>query len=175
MSHSKHIFITGPVNSGKTTMLYALCSRLDSAGHSLGGVIQVLSLPHQEKKNWVLSDQGTGEIRLLMSIEEHKDWVPFGRFWYDPETFSWAENQITQYIPTSNYIIFDEIGPIEIQGDGLHQVYQKVLKSFHGTVITVVREGLLDTVFETYGINRNKALVLSVDAPLEDELGKVIR
>ena len=173
MSHPKHIFITGAVDSGKTTMLYALCSRLDSAGYSIGGMVQVLPLPNHRKKDWVLSDQGTGEVRLLLSTEERPDWVGFGRFWYDPETFAWAENQIMQFMPTSDYLIFDEIGPIELQGAGFHDVYRKVLKSFHGTVITVVRESLLDSVFATYDIKREKALILSVDSPREEELGKV--
>ncbi|WP_422480817.1 nucleoside-triphosphatase [Pleomorphochaeta sp. DL1XJH-081] len=174
MSHPKHIIITGPTNSGKTTMLYALCSRLDSAGYAIGGVVQVLPLPNQEKREWILSDQGTGEVRLLLSMEEHSDWKKFGRFWYDPQTFVWAENQIIQFMATSDYIIFDEIGPIEMQGTGFHEIYKKVLKSFHGTVISVIRDNLLDQVCDTYRVKRDKALILSVDAPREEELGKVI-
>jgi nucleoside-triphosphatase THEP1 len=75
---------------------------------------------------------------------------------------------------TSDYIIFDEIGPIEMQGTGFHEIYKKVLKSFHGTVISVIRDNLLDQVCDTYRVKRDKALILSVDAPREEELGKVI-
>ena len=174
MASKRHIFITGPINSGKTTMLYALCSRIDSAGYSIGGVIQVLPLPHAEKRDVSLSDQGTGEVRKLMQLEAQDGWISFGRFYYDRATFTWAAEKIEQFMASSDYMIIDEIGPIEMQDDGLHKIYQKVLKSFHGTVITVVRENLLDTVLNKYDIKREKVLILDVSAPREDELGKVI-
>ena len=55
---------------GEKPLCYALCSRLDSKGYTLAGVIQVAALPNKEKIEWILSDQGSGESRFLMGIEQ---------------------------------------------------------------------------------------------------------
>jgi nucleoside-triphosphatase THEP1 len=170
----RHIVVTGEVGSGKTTMLYALCSRLDSAGYSIGGMIQVLPLPHEQQSDKVLSDQGTGEIKLLMSMVPNTGWPRYGKYYYDPEAFEWASQRIAQFMPTSDYIIIDEIGPIELSGGGLYEIYRSLLQSFSGTVITVIRKSLLEEVLEYFGIPKERTIVLRSDAPLEEELGKVI-
>lgn len=170
----KHIVITGAVGSGKTTLLYALCSRLDSAGYSIGGMIQVLPLPHEERSDKILSDQGTGEIRMLMSQETNPGWNRFGKYYYDPEAFEWASQRIAQFMPTSDFMIIDEIGPMELAGGGFQKVYRSLLQSFFGTVITVIRESLLDEAIDYFGIPTDHMMVLRSDAPGEEELGKVI-
>lgn len=173
MAPRKHICITGPVNSGKTTLLYALSSRLESAGHSLGGVIQVLPLPNAEKRHYRLSDQVTGEVRLLLSMDEHPSWSRYGRFWYDPEAFTWASEHIRASMKDAQYLMIDEIGPMELADGGLAEIYVNLLKSFHGTVITVIREPLIDAVCEKFGIKKDRLLILHADASHEQELGKV--
>lgn len=171
---SKPIFITGPINSGKTTFLYFLCSRLDSVGHKIGGVIQVIPLPNQEKTEWVLSDQFTGDIRLLMTTTAQDNWETFGRFWIDHDTFRWAHARILSHMHATDYLTFDEIGPLELEGKALHETFRQVIDSYHGTVIAVVRESLLDAVLHTYGIPPSEAMVLRVQSPWEEELSKVV-
>ena len=168
------IFITGPVNSGKTTFLYALCSRLDSAGYRIGGVIQVIPLPNQEKTEWILSDQYTGDVRLLMTTIPQDNWDTFGRFWVDKETFSWAHERIILHMQATDYLTFDEIGPLELEGEALHATFRHALDSYHGQVVAVVRESLLDSVLHRYGIPTSKAVVLRVQSPWEEELAKVV-
>lgn len=170
----KPIFITGPIDSGKTTFLYSLCSRLDSAGHKIGGMIQVIPLPHQEKTEWVLSDQFTGDIRLLMTTTAQDGWDTFGRFWIDHTTFRWAHERIMEHMHATDYLTFDEIGPLELQGEALHQTFLEAMNSYQGTIIAVVRESLLDAVLHTYDIPTSTALILRVQAPWEEELSKVV-
>lgn len=175
MMHSRgHIVVTGPINSGKTTRLFTLCSRLDSLGFSIGGVIQVMPLPNREKRNWILSDQGTGEIRTLMTTEEMPDWVPFGRFWYDQGVFNWASETILSHNTHYDYITVDEIGPLELQGRGLAQAYRKLVHTYRGTVITVIREELLEQVLEHFEIEKSSVAVLRSEKDMEEELEKVV-
>ena len=169
------ILVTGPVNSGKTSLLYTLCSRLDSAGNRFGGVIQVAPLPNKEKRDWVLSDQGTGDIRLLLSTEEHPGWDRFGRFWVDNQTFEWAHERIMAKLDTTDYMTFDEIGPMELEGKALHTTFKCVLESYGGTVIAVVRRPLLESVMETYGIPGDNVVILHADKPWEAQLEKIIQ
>ena len=169
------ILVTGPVNSGKTTLLYTLCSRLESAGYRFGGVIQVAPLPNQEKKDWVLSDQGTGDLRLLLSTEEHPEWERYGRFWVDTQTFTWAHERIMAMHDSTDYMTFDEIGPMELEGKALHATFKAVLASYGGTVIAVVRKPLLKHVMETYGISGDNVVILHADKPWEEQLEKIVK
>jgi nucleoside-triphosphatase THEP1 len=170
----KPIFIVGPVNSRKTTFLYTLCSRLDCSGYKIGGVIQVMPIPGQEKKDWELSDQSSGETRLLMTTTFQPEFEQFGRFWVDYKTFDWAHERIIAAMQSYDVLTFDEIGPLELAGKALHATLHQVFSSYQGIIIAVVREKLLDAVLQTYGIPNNEALVLHVQKPWEEELGKVV-
>jgi nucleoside-triphosphatase THEP1 len=175
MMHLKrHIVITGPINSGKTTMLFSLCSRLDSLGFSIGGVTQVMPLPNKEKRSYILSDQGSGDIRVLMTLDSKSDWIPFGRFHYDPGAFDWASEKILSHRAHYDYVTIDEIGPLELQEEGLAQTYKKLLHTYRGTLITVIREGLLDQVLAHFDINERSIVVLRTTENQEEQLDKVV-
>ncbi|MDX9939884.1 MAG: nucleoside-triphosphatase [Sphaerochaetaceae bacterium] len=168
------IIITGPVNGKKTSMLYSLCSLLDSEGYSFGGMIQVPALPGKEKRDWIWSDQGTGEIRLLMSVDERKGWQRFGRFWIDTSTFDWARQRILGKLDACDYLTFDEIGPLELEGRALDGTFRTVLESFGGTVIAVVREQLLDRMLQTYELDEDEVRIIRSDRPWDDQLENLI-
>lgn len=174
MHRRRHVVVTGPVNSGKTSMLFSLCSRLDSLGISIGGVIQVMPLPGKEKRDWILSDQGTGEVRTLMTVDEKPGWIPFGRFWYDQAVFDWASETMLSHRKHYDYITVDEIGPLELQEQGLAHAYRKLVHTYRGTVITVIREDLLERMLRHFGIERGSVEVLHTEEPLEEELRKVV-
>jgi nucleoside-triphosphatase THEP1 len=170
----EHIVITGPTNSGKTTLLYTLCSRLDSAGYSVGGIAQVMPLPHAEKNDWVISDQGSGEVRTLLSQTAHEHWERFGRFWYDQTVFDWASACLLAHRETHQYITIDEIGPIELQGKGLDAACHSVFSTYSGTVISVIRSSLLEAVLERYGLDRKRIKLLDTRTDYQTQLTQVL-
>lgn len=174
MVERNHVIITGPVNSGKTTLLYALNSRLDSLGKSIGGISQVMPLPHKIKTDWVWSDQGSGETQVLMSTEQHDDWKIFKRFWYNQSTFDWASALLLKHRSQYEVLTVDEIGPIELSGGGLHDAYSTILHTYNGLLITVVRDNLLEEVLSYFGINKDDVLLIHSQKEKESELRKVV-
>jgi nucleoside-triphosphatase THEP1 len=171
---SDPIIITGAVDSGKTSMLYSLCSRLDLAGYSFGGMIQVPALPGKPKREYVWSDQASGETRLLMSEDEQPGMIRFGRFWFDEQTFAWARERMAAASSAVDYLTFDEIGPLELEGKGLDGMLRTMLASFGGTIIAVVRRPLLEHVCVRYGLHIDHVRILHADRPWEAQLERVL-
>ncbi len=60
------IIISGELNSGKTRLMYAICSLLDLDGFSIGGMIQVPTFPGKPKTSYTLSDQLTGISQTIL-------------------------------------------------------------------------------------------------------------
>ena len=170
----RHIVITGPTNSGKTTLLYTLFSRLDSAGFSIGGIAQVMPIPGEEKEDWLISDQGSGEVRTLLSQREQDQWERFGRFWYDQSVFDWASDLLLAHMKTYEYLTIDEIGPIELQGNGLDRALHTVFSTYTKTVISVIRSSLLEHVFARYHIDRQNVQILDTSYDVQTQLQQAL-
>ena len=172
--HKNPIIVTGSVDSGKTSMLYSLCSRLDLAGCTFGGMIQVPSIPGSPKRDWIWSDQGTGETRLLMSLDEAPGIVRSGSFWVAVGTFPWAHERLRARLSRADYLTFDEIGPLELAGRALDSTIRKVLQSYQGTVIAVIRRPLLEQVCMRYGMPIDHAHILYADQEWDAQLECVL-
>jgi len=154
------ICITGEKNSGKTHLMYAVCSLLDLDGATIGGMIQVPSLPHEKKSNYQLSDQHTGEVRTVLDRHEHPSWERFKCFYMDVDAFDWANKQIFTSFDSSDYLIFDEIGLLEIERRGFYPSFSESLKRFNGRILFNVRTEFLQSVCEHFSIDERELIVL---------------
>ena len=165
--------VTGDKNGGKTSMLYALCSRLDSEGYTLAGVIQVATLPNKEKTEWVLSDQGSGEIRFLMGIKQQENLRKFGRFFIDDSAFQWADEKIMAKVASADYITIDEVGPLELEGGGFDKTIKKLLALRDKTLILVIRSALLEAVLKHYNIDILQTVIYHANRNWDEQLENI--
>ena len=73
-----------------------------------------------------------------------------------PSAFAWASDVLVKALkdPEVQYLIIDEIGPLEMQGRGLHPVLDDLLESpIPGiSFILVIRDYLLQEVLDRYRI-----------------------
>lgn len=162
------IMIRGDQNSGKTRLMYAICSLLDLDGYSIGGMIQVPNLPSTLKTSYALSDQLTGISRTILDEECKQTDAKIGKFYIDQDAFDWANEQIIKSFKTSDYIIFDEIGKLEIQQKGFYPSFTRALDEYKGTIMMIVRDDFVDDVFATF--NFNEQSVLSLSSSLTSEI-----
>lgn len=169
------IVISGDKGGGKSSFTHTLCSRIEEFGLSTGGVIQIPPLPGQEQKEWFLSDQSTGEVKLLLTTEEIQGWPRRGRFSINEATFEWARERLLAQAETCEYLIIDEIGPLELEGGGYHEALVELLNRGDAVpiVLPVVRRELVERVLERYPMEAIQ--ILDVSNPWEEELEKVIR
>lgn len=166
----KLVVVTGGLNSGKTTLLTAYCSRLDlEKGLRLGGVACTVPLPGKKKTDYVLYDLRTGESKPSMSLNETPTWLKKGRFYINPAVFDWANSCIVQAFAETDCLVFDEIGLFEIEGGGLSPSFLEALKYYPGVVIAVVRDTLLEQVATHFSLDLTEAEFLRTGIPLNEQ------
>lgn len=144
MADKKIILLTGPVQTGKTTLLFNWTNNKNSTAGVLTPVKdgkRFFYTPHNS--NWLAMEAEGDEEKLLV-----------GRFAFSKQNFESVSNQLLQWLqqPQWQYIIIDEIGPLELKQQlGFYKVLQQAAAAnFTATLIIVVRENLLTTVQEIF-------------------------
>lgn len=134
--------LTGPIRSGKTTSLMQWCSQRSD-------VYGVFTPDISGKR--VFMDAYTGE-RFPMETIDEEETISIGRFAFSKKNFDKATQIIHDAIHKPGWIIIDEIGPLELRGDGFHDVLKKVLASRNDRLVIVVRERMAEKVKEYFGM-----------------------
>lgn len=141
----KKVYIfTGPVKSGKSTKLFNWVR-----DHS--EVTGILSLQIDGKKHmYAISSKKKKCLETL-----RKNAINVGRFLFDPSVFNWAQKQMIEELNIAvQYLVIDEIGYLELKGEGLEPALSKILKAIEKrddiTLLLVVRNSLVNQVIEHY-------------------------
>ena len=131
------ILLTGPTHSGKTGALSATVRQPDVAGLLAPDV-------HYGR---ILEDLKSGEFERFQIHNDSEPFVEIGPYHFRLAAFEWANARLAAAVRSSaKVIVIDEIGPLELRGEGLRKGLNAVLKRGHGTGILVVRERLIGQV-----------------------------
>lgn len=145
--------LTGPVQTGKTTALAEWVGRRVAAAGLLqpvrGGKRYLKSLP-------------SGEVRPL-ECSGAEDAVQVGRFRFSASVFAWGRRKLREaHEREPEWLFIDEIGPLELRGEGLAPAVETVLcgrgESSRQHALLVVRERLLEIVSERYALDETRVL-----------------
>lgn len=143
--------ITGPVQSGKTTRLIAWVKYHQNSAGILAPIINnhrhIFSIHANESRCLETSanEDITSEI------------VKVGKYLFSKSVFEWAHEQLDLATKLrKQWLIIDEIGPLELKGYGLEpmvsQIIQQYVRSKRNRLILVVRENLLQDVVQHYNL-----------------------
>ncbi len=143
------ILIVADRDAGKSRTIAALLNEYPYRTMRRCGV---LALANADKTQYTLSDLSTGERRLALTSEQRPAWRTLGRFFWDAEAFAWANARIIDSLGECELAVFDEIGRLELAGDGLAPAFARALRLPHVRVIAAVRTPFLDAVRRTFGI-----------------------
>jgi len=139
----------GPVGSGKTT---ALINRFPvNRGH--GGILT----PRIDELRYFL-DLRTGERFRMEADKEESPVLEVGRLRFSLPGFEKANQVIRESFTVPGWLVVDEIGPLELRGEGFHDSVKVLLNSHHPRLLLVVREGLLEQVTHYFSI-QNKVTI----------------
>ena len=143
-SKRQKIFLfTGAVQTGKSEALLQW-----SFGKNIGGFITPTV---SEKK--VLYDILTGEKTAYQVEETDDNTIVIGRYFLDKNAFSIANKIILDAIEVEKeWIVLDEIGKLELNGEGHDATLLFLLSNYDGNIVLVVRDSLLEKVTEKYKI-----------------------
>lgn len=143
--HKQVVILTNRVQTGKTTSLL----RWSEGRKDVAGILT----PVVNGKR-VFMDVHTREQFAMEALETEVDVVSVGRFVFSKASFERAQSIILSGIGKRGYLVIDEVGPLELRGEGFFAVVKEALKKQESeqVIILVVREGLVDRVREFFGL-----------------------
>jgi nucleoside-triphosphatase THEP1 len=134
----KNIYIlTAPIQSGKTTSLINWSTeRKDVCG--------ILTPVFNNKRMFM--NIATGQLFAMEAGYGETATLTVGRFIFSQINFNNAIQIIREAIHTPGWLVIDEIGPLELNGQGFHDVLKEVLMQRKNKLVLVVRKGLAEKV-----------------------------
>jgi nucleoside-triphosphatase THEP1 len=137
------IFIlTAPIQSGKTTSLISW----SAARNDVYGILT----PVIEGKR-VFMNAKTKE-QFPMEARGNEETLVIGRFAFSKAGFDKAIQIIRNAITKEGWLVIDEIGPLELKGEGFCDVLKEVLALRQEKILLVVREGIVEKVKKFFNI-----------------------
>jgi nucleoside-triphosphatase THEP1 len=153
-------FISAPVHSGKTTRLLSWLNNKNNLYGILSPVI--------DGKRYLLNISSK-EKRMLEVVgkEDQKDVITVGKYKFDKNVFEWGCKVIANSIEENpEWIVIDEVGPLELGGEGLAKAVNKVFSHQNilvkTSLVLVVRDSLMTDFLNHYNLTENDIKILNV-------------
>jgi len=164
------IIVTGAIGIGKTTVCEKVVKIARSQGYSCGGI----STCKIQNEDIIIEDVQTGETKALASISNIYQGPRTAKYFFNPEGFDFGIQAIDRGT-ASDILLVDELGHLELRGEGFAKVIEQIVGGKVKTCILVIRKELLSaflpqlgatiSVFETTINNRNQ---------LPEEIGRML-
>ncbi len=147
---TKKIFIlTGPVHTGKTTRLMHWAA----SQKNIDGIFQ----PVIDEKRFIyhIASRSLKMLEVPPNATD-ENVIKIGTYRFSKDVFIWAQNVLLNSLDKSlDWLIIDEIGPLEFDGNGLEPIITKIFEEnekFSGKILCVVRDSMLEKFVEQYGL-----------------------
>ncbi len=154
MNRKEIFLLTGPIRSGKTTSLQSWISdRKNCTG---------LLTPVADNKRKFL-DIGSGEYFDMEAGSDETDVLSVGRFRFNKHSFNRAIDILSQPPISKGWRLIDEIGPLELRGEGFGPVLRTLLDEYAAhemQLLLVVRDTLLDEVCNRFRLDEFDVVVI---------------
>ncbi len=144
---SKTIIITGEIGAGKTTFLQNLVQELKEEGISVKGIFSKRLMENGATTGYEIVNIASNKSYPFLGVEKKDFANKIGKYFIDSKGLKQAKKTLRD-IDLSEVIIVDEIGKLELRGDGwadeLHLLTQKnaavLLFSVRKEVVNEVKE-----------------------------------
>ena len=139
--------LTGPVHSGKTSLLRAKFDQWKKRDPAAGGFLSPVVRKEGKRLGYDLLDLSTGKTFPFLRLKGKPDWEAVGPFFVIPRTLDRAR-AIVRRVPPNGHLIVDELGPLELRGGGLWQAVSEALSRPSAGILVVIRAGILDSFLD---------------------------
>jgi len=158
----KMIILTGPIHCGKTTLLESLVASLRSKGLKPAGFLARGLWSEDRRSGFDLIDLGQGTITPLARRRAQAEGpTPFQFF--EPGLQAGARALAPEICAGADLVIVDEVGPLELAGQGWAPFLDPFLQLEGPVHLWVVRSGLVESVCRKWRLDQG--LVIPADQP----------
>jgi nucleoside-triphosphatase THEP1 len=134
--------LTGPRGIGKTTGVLKLATALKDLGISVFGVATPKIFDGDKVVGLAVQDLATGEQIQLAHIDDEPG-IRQGPWRFLPEGICFA-NKACDPMKHEGLAVIDEIGPLELRGEGFVAGFEALQKGQYESALVVVRPELAD-------------------------------
>ena len=155
------VIVTGAIGVGKTTVCEEVIKIIRNKGYSCGGIITYKI----RNEDIVIKDIRTGTTNHFASTSNIYDGPRTQKYFFNPEGIEFGIQAIEKGI-SSDVLVVDEIGQLELSGEGFAKSIEQIGTDDIKNCILVIRKTLLSdflprlgvrtSVFETTIDNRNQ-------------------
>ena len=154
--------LTGPVHSGKTTLLRKLLVDLKTEGLPVSGYLSLLVMNEGKIAGYDLFDVKNGSSIPFLRTEGEAGRQKIGPYFFLPRGLEAAAAAIIGHNP-GEILIVDEVGPMELSGRGVWLALSEVLSRPSFDCLLVVRKPLLGNFQDRLG--KTPVNVFDVERP----------
>jgi general stress protein 26/nucleoside-triphosphatase THEP1 len=162
------VLLVGGIAAGKTATGLRLLSLLRQSGIRVGGFLAPRVMDGDETVAYSLIDLATDATHPFASLEPSD--VPIGRFFVSEEGLAAADRTVTKALSNAQVVFIDEVGRLELGGEGHASSVRRLLAS-EVLPVLLVRDELVEEVTTSFGIidpvvfHTRDALDVSVASP----------
>lgn len=161
--------LTGPVHSGKTSLLKRVFHELKKKEVKIDGFLSEVVFEKQEVLGYNLFALKEEKAVPFIRRRGEENWQKIGPYFFLPEGLAQAQEIIFRG-KDADFFIVDEIGPLELAGKGLWPALEKVIFQSSIKYLLVVRRQIL----EGFLVMLRKRKVKVFDIEHEDVLKQIL-
>ena len=136
--------VTGDVHSGKTGKL------LNWSGERSD--VHGILTPVLEGTRYFLDIHSREQFR--MEADDKEEALVVGRYRFSRNSFNKATRLLENSIDKNGWLVVDEIGPLELRGEGFSDFLKTIVRERKERTLLVVRKALIDDVISQFELYR---------------------
>ncbi len=165
----RRMILTGGRGEGKTTFCLALAERARRAGWTVGGIVSPTDWNGGQRDVYRVKDLQSGEERVLARRSEQAGTIQVGAFAFDADGIAFGRQALESARAANvQLMIVDEVGPLELRGDGWAPVLDLLLADVFSVMVWVVRLELVEEVQRRYPLLSHAEVVRAAEAGAEE-------
>lgn len=159
-SNLKVFIVTGEIGSGKTTCIQKLVEKLEADKKEVGGIYTSRIMENGKTTGYNIIEVSTKSNYNFLKTDGNETQERIGKFYIHSEGKN-AAIKALQFSKKKNIIVIDEIGKLELNGNGWADELQNLIQKKKGNLILSVRKEVIEKVVQKWNIKPEKVFDVS--------------
>ena len=164
------LIITGEIHQGKTTFTQTIIKDLLEQKIRIAGFLSLAINKNNIRTGFNLFDIESSEQTELCSTVKDESRIKFGQYYFNNDAIL-KGNEIlnTENLSDKQLIVIDEVGPLELSGNGWCSAIENITRSIAIPQLWVVRKSIVKKIARKWNIGNAYILDITESSILEVE------